>query len=185
MLKYVRMHSVSIRNRIEAPFWIQLITYCIVLFLQHDSDNFNQFHIYLSCMDWLPILATWQYIMDYEDGFRDWIHLFLAMPGQIPGLLWHGSFVTKRLHVSHNDSSDRRGCGMMLLHLLSCHGFGWLYHRSLVTNDEDDERIILFWANWAASLHIPFNPFKLRWKTMRQWFGPNSHTSPRMVADWN
>ena len=39
MLKYVRMHSVSIRNRIEAPFWIQLITYCIVLFLHHDSTT--------------------------------------------------------------------------------------------------------------------------------------------------
>ncbi len=141
MLKYVRMHAVSFGNRIEAPFWIQLIAYCILVPWLY---NFNQFQIYLACMDWLPIIATWVWLSDVDssclfDGFRDsWDQLFLAMQGQIPGLLWHGSFVTKRLRMSQNDSFDRRcRCCMMLLRLLSCHAFGWLYHRSPATNQEE------------------------------------------------
>lgn len=52
MLKYVSMHSVSIRNRIEAPFWIQLVTYCIVLFLYDDStSSINFTFTYLAWID--------------------------------------------------------------------------------------------------------------------------------------
>lgn len=148
ILKYVRMDSVSIRNRIGAFLWIQLITYLICM-MYYFGTMILQFPSISNLLGLHGLASHSRNLTVHlgKDGFRDSGDPFdLAMAGQIPGLLWHGSFVTKRLLLSHNDSSDRRGCCMMLLHLLSCHGFGWLYHRSLVTNDEDDERIILFWA---------------------------------------
>lgn len=50
MLKYVRMHSVSIRNRIEAPFWIQLITYIVLYYFctMIPTTSINFTFIYLA-----------------------------------------------------------------------------------------------------------------------------------------